>query len=276
MTKLVEAIAKSLVDNPDGVVVSETTGRQGTVIRLKVDPGDMGKVIGKQGRIAKAFRTVVNAAATKENKSDSRNCEGIAFNDGYRHIFTGTGIYVPIVIIRRKMEKIKIGKIVNAVALKGEVKIYNYSDYKERFEEIEKILVMDGRELIEMKIENIRYQKNMVIAKLGGVDDRTQAEKLKDCDVFITEEDLRILPEDTFYIRDLIGCAVVDDAAGQKIGTVKDVIQNCAQDIYQIELTSGGEALVPAVAQFIKKIDIENKIIKINVIPGLIGGAEEV
>ena len=68
MTKLVEAIAKSLVDNPDGVVVSETTGRQGTVIRLKVDPGDMGKVIGKQGRIAKAFRTGVNAAATKENK----------------------------------------------------------------------------------------------------------------------------------------------------------------------------------------------------------------
>ncbi|MBQ9961326.1 MAG: KH domain-containing protein [Firmicutes bacterium] len=68
MTKLVEAIAKSLVDNPDGVVVSETSGRQGTVIRLKVDPDDMGKVIGKQGRIAKALRTVVNAAAIRENK----------------------------------------------------------------------------------------------------------------------------------------------------------------------------------------------------------------
>lgn len=68
MTKLVEVIAKSLVDNPDGVVVSETDGRQGSVIRLKVDSSDMGKVIGKQGRIAKAFRTVVNAAATKENK----------------------------------------------------------------------------------------------------------------------------------------------------------------------------------------------------------------
>ncbi len=68
MTKLVEAIAKSLVDNPDGVVVSETTGHQGSVIRLKVDPEDMGKVIGKQGRIAKAFRTVVNAAAMRENK----------------------------------------------------------------------------------------------------------------------------------------------------------------------------------------------------------------
>ncbi len=68
MTKLVEGIAKSLVDNPGGVVVTETSGRQGTVIKLQVDSDDMGKVIGKQGRIAKALRTVVNAAAARENK----------------------------------------------------------------------------------------------------------------------------------------------------------------------------------------------------------------
>ena len=68
MTKLVEAIAKSLVDNPEDVVVTETHGRQGTVIELRVAPDDMGKVIGKQGRIAKALRTVVKAAAIKENK----------------------------------------------------------------------------------------------------------------------------------------------------------------------------------------------------------------
>ena len=65
---LVEAIAKSLVDNPEDVVVTETDGRQGTVIELRVAPDDMGKVIGKQGRIAKALRTVVKAAAIKENK----------------------------------------------------------------------------------------------------------------------------------------------------------------------------------------------------------------
>lgn len=68
MTKLVEVIAKSLVDNPDGVVVTEKTDRQGTVISLKVDADDMGKVIGKQGRIAKAIRTVVNSAAIREKK----------------------------------------------------------------------------------------------------------------------------------------------------------------------------------------------------------------
>ena len=68
MTKLVEAIAKSLVDKPENVEVTETSTRQGTVIHLKVDPDDMGKVIGKQGRIAKALRVVVKAAATRENK----------------------------------------------------------------------------------------------------------------------------------------------------------------------------------------------------------------
>lgn len=68
MTKLVEAIAKSLVDNPEGVVVTESEGRQETVIELRVAPEDMGKVIGKQGRIAKALRTVVKAAATRNNQ----------------------------------------------------------------------------------------------------------------------------------------------------------------------------------------------------------------
>ena len=68
MTKLVEAIAKSLVDNPEEVVVTETEEQQGTVIHLRVAPEDMGKVIGKQGRIAKALRTVVKAAATRNNQ----------------------------------------------------------------------------------------------------------------------------------------------------------------------------------------------------------------
>ena len=68
MTKLVEAIAKSLVNNPDAVEVKEVEGNQAVVIELKVAPDDMGKVIGKQGRIAKALRTVMKAAATSVEK----------------------------------------------------------------------------------------------------------------------------------------------------------------------------------------------------------------
>jgi hypothetical protein len=68
MGELVEMIAKALVDNPEAVAVNEVEGTQSVIIELKVAPEDMGKIIGKQGRIAKAIRTVVKAAAIKENK----------------------------------------------------------------------------------------------------------------------------------------------------------------------------------------------------------------
>ncbi len=68
MVELVATIAKALVDNPEEVSVKQTDGQQEIVIELKVAPEDMGKVIGKQGRIAKALRTVVKAAATRANK----------------------------------------------------------------------------------------------------------------------------------------------------------------------------------------------------------------
>ena len=68
MKELVEVIAKALVDHPEGVVVTETVHPKSIVLELKVDPEDMGKVIGKQGRIAKAIRTVVRAAANRADQ----------------------------------------------------------------------------------------------------------------------------------------------------------------------------------------------------------------
>ena len=191
------------------------------------------------------------------------------------------------------MEKIKIGKIVNAVGLKGEVKVYSDAGENDRFEKLDRIIAGSsqsgsgqsgsGQEGgakraackkpqsdMEFEIEKVRYQKNMVILKLRGVDDRNQAEALKDMDVFITEDDLEELPDDTFYVRDLIGCQVVDINDGKKLGVVSDLIQNSAQDIYQIDLAEGGQALIPAVEQFIKNVDIENKTITVSLIPGLI------
>ena len=75
MKGLLEVIAKSLVDNPDEVVVTEKETEKGLVLELKVAPSDMGKVLGKQGRIAKAIRSVVKAAASRENKQVSVEIE---------------------------------------------------------------------------------------------------------------------------------------------------------------------------------------------------------
>lgn len=168
------------------------------------------------------------------------------------------------------MERIKIGKIVNAVALRGEVKLFHYTDYKERFEEIEEILVEHKGKYDAYRIEGVRYQKNTAIIRLKGVSDRNAAEALKECDVYITENELRELPEDTFYVKDLIGCSVLNAENGKTIGKIKDVLQNSAQDIYQIELPSGKEALIPVVGEFVKEVNIDERYVKIQLIPGFI------
>ena len=168
------------------------------------------------------------------------------------------------------MEKIKIGTVVNAVALRGEVKVYHFSDYKERFEELEEVIVERKGKGKTYKIEKVRYQKDMVILKLAGVDDRNAAEALKEHDILITEADLRDLTEDTFYVRDLIGCSVRNAETGAEIGTIRDVLQNSAQDIYVVKTVSGKDALIPAVGDFVEEVNIEEKYVKVKLIPGLI------
>ena len=168
------------------------------------------------------------------------------------------------------MEKIKIGTIVNAVALRGEVKVYHFSDCKERFEELDEVILERKGKSQTYRIEKVRYQNDMVILKFKGVDDRNAAEALKESDVMITEADLKELPEDTFYVRDLIGCNVFNAETGAEIGTIKDVLQNSAQDIYVIKTASGKDAMIPAVGDFVDEVNVEEKYVKVKLIPGLI------
>ena len=163
------------------------------------------------------------------------------------------------------MEKIKIGKIVNAVGLKGEVKVYHYSDYKERFEELDQLWI-DGR---KVAIEGVRYMKDMVILKLDGVSDRNGAEVLKEQEVFIDESMLRVLPEDTYYIKDLIGMEVASKKEG-RIGILTDVIQNSSQDLYEVTTEDGRKIFIPAVEEFIRDIDCQNRKITVELIEGLL------
>jgi len=160
--------------------------------------------------------------------------------------------------------KIEIGKITNAVGLRGEVKVYNYSD-PDRYDHLKEVLVGDNRH----KITSARYQSGLVVLKLSGINDRNAAEALKGQSLYVLESELPKLPEDTYYIRDLIGSKVINEEDGSEIGTISDVIQNSAQDVYEINLASGKKGYVPAVGTFVKDVNIEEKIVKIHVIEGL-------
>ena len=163
------------------------------------------------------------------------------------------------------MEKISIGKIVNAAGLKGEVKVYNYSGSKERYQQLRSIYV----ENTEHEIEKARYHKEIVILKLSGINDRNAAEEAKGKGIYINESDLPALSEGEYYIRDMIGLTVVDDT-GNVLGKLSDVIQNSAQDLYEVEMTDGRKILIPAVEEFILNIDIEKRQMDVKLIEGLV------
>ncbi|GAB1476672.1 ribosome maturation factor RimM [Bacillota bacterium] len=167
----------------------------------------------------------------------------------------------------RSMETLRLGKIVNAVGLKGELKIYPYTDYKEKFDEIEYVLI-DGR---NHSIQAVRYLKNMAVLKLEGIDTRTEAEGLKEKELFILRKDAPPLPAGTYYVKDLIGLSAVDES-GKAIGILSEVIINSGQDIYMIKPhDGGGDFPLPAVEEFIRDIDMEKGIIVVKLIEGLRG-----
>lgn len=168
-------------------------------------------------------------------------------------------------VMRKTTEKILIGKIVNAVGLKGEVKVYNYSDSPAVYEETPEIYVDD----VLMQVRSVRMQKNMVVLGLVGIDDRNAAEKAKGSELFITEADLPELPEGEYYVRDLIGMeAVLED--GEHLGTVTNVIQNTAQDIFEVETDEGKQVLVPKVPAFVLDIDLESNRVTLRLIEGML------
>lgn len=164
------------------------------------------------------------------------------------------------------MEQLKLGQIVSVVGLKGELKVYPFTDYRERFEELKELSIAEK----VFRIEKVRYgNNNVVILKIEGIDDRTSAEKLRGSFLMIDKNNARKLPEDTYFIADLIGLTVIK-SDGTIVGRLTDVIQNKAQDLYEIETIDKIKFLMPAVEEFVLNIDVKNGIMKVHLIEGLI------
>ncbi|MDE5862297.1 MAG: ribosome maturation factor RimM [Ruminococcus sp.] len=162
-----------------------------------------------------------------------------------------------------KKEYLEAGKIVNTHGIRGEVKIMPYTDVPELLCEFDR-LFLDKREVF---IERSRIAKNMVIAKLEGVDTPEQAEKLRNKILYMHRDDLE-LDNDTYFIQDLIGIEVRDVETGVVYGKITDVMQTGANDIYVIKGTDM-EYLIPAIADVVISTDIDNNLMTIKVIDGL-------
>lgn len=162
------------------------------------------------------------------------------------------------------MEKIKIGKVVSAVGLKGEVKIYSYAERLDRFERLKHVVIGET----PLAVQHVRYKGNTVILKVDGIADRNAAEAFRNQMVFMNAADLEELPEGEYYIRDLIG-AVVQDLQGNILGELSEIATDTAQDLYHIRTPEGKCMLLPGVALFVRKIDLERHIITVTLPDGL-------
>lgn len=167
------------------------------------------------------------------------------------------------------MEYLEIGQIVNTQGLKGEVKINPFTDDVRRFDKLKKIYVEKNNNKQELEIERIRYAKNIVIAKFIGLDIIEDVQNLKGKYVFIDENDKLDLPQDTYYITDLIGAKVMDNSTNKEIGIITDVFSTGSNDVYVVK-SLDKEILIPAIKQVVLNVDIKSKIITVNLIEGLL------
>ena len=145
---------------------------------------------------------------------------------------------------------LKVGVITTTHGVRGEAKVYPTTDEPERFLELDYVLLDTGRELRKLEIKNVKFFKNLVILKFKGVDNINDIEKYKGRDLWIPREEGQELEEDEYYIADLLGMSVVLED-GQEFGTLKDVMETGANDVYIIDSAEHGEVLLPAIKECI-------------------------
>ena len=165
-------------------------------------------------------------------------------------------------------EYFEIGQIVNTSGLKGIVKVNPFTDNVSRFEEIKKVFIEKNKELTEYEIEEVRFHKNQVLIKFKNIDSIEEAEKFRNCYIKISRKDARKLPEDTYFIVDLIDTNVYLEN-NEYVGKIIDVFSTGSNDVYVIKREENTDLLIPAIKDVVKKVDIKNKKMIINLIKGL-------
>ena len=164
---------------------------------------------------------------------------------------------------------LKVGVITTTHGVRGEVKVYPTTDEPERFLDLEYVLLDTGKELRRLDIKNVRFFKNLVILKFDGIDNINDIEKYKGRDLWIPREEAQELDEDEYYIADLLGMKVLLED-GSEFGTLKNVMETGANDVYIVDSVEHGEVLLPAIKKCILDVDIETNTMTVHLMKGLL------
>ncbi|MEA3296291.1 MAG: ribosome maturation factor RimM [candidate division Zixibacteria bacterium] len=162
-----------------------------------------------------------------------------------------------------------VGKLGRPRGVAGDMYVTPLTDYPERFAGIDEICVRNRDSWENLKVVSSKLISGRPVIRFEGVTSPEQASRLTNRELGVPRDQLVKLPEGTHFIFDLIGCEVVEDGSETPIGTVVEVDQYPANDVYVVEMLSGAQLNVPVVKSFVKHVDIKRKRIRI-VMAGLL------
>lgn len=166
-------------------------------------------------------------------------------------------------------EILQVGIITSTHGIRGEVKVFPTTDDVRRFKRLKEVILDTGKEKKTLEIESVKFFKQFAILKFKGLDDINEVERFRQKSLYVTRKNAVRLNRDEYFIADLIGLTVQDEE-GKTLGTVKDVMETGANDVYIIDMTDGRELLLPAIKQCILQVDVENGFMKVHVLDGLL------
>ncbi len=164
---------------------------------------------------------------------------------------------------------LQVGIITSTHGVRGEVKVYPTTDDPRRFRRLKEVVLDTGREKLNLEIEGVKFFKQFVILKFKGLDNINDIEKYRQKSLYVTRKNAVRLQRDEYFIADLIGLKV-EDEDGNELGTIKDVIETGANDVYEVEMADGRSLLLPAIKQCILNVDVENGTMQVHVLEGLL------
>jgi len=167
------------------------------------------------------------------------------------------------------VELFAVGKIIGCFGLKGYLKVEPYTSSLQRVLDLRDIFIgMSTEDARASRVEDVILRGRVTIVKVERVDDRSLAEQLIGCLMFVEQRDVAVLQHGTYFIHDIIGCAV-STPAGTHLGWIDDVYKLPAQDVWVVR---NGEKFnfIPAVKEFIESVDLKKKQVVLRVIDGLI------
>ena len=164
---------------------------------------------------------------------------------------------------------LQVGIITSTHGERGEVKVYPTTDDPRRFRRLKEVVLDTGKEKMNLEIEGVKFFKQFVILKFKGLDNINDIEKYRQKSLYVTRKNAVRLQRDEYFIADLIGLKVQDED-GKELGTVKDVIETGANDVYEVEMADGKSLLLPAIKQCILNVDVENGTMQVHVLEGLL------